>query len=178
MKRRTIMPKDTLSLSKESQYTWSHAKESAQKTAKANLTKQSAVLGGIIGEIAGAIIGSVTGTLTMNLTGILMGFTAGVILGALTGILTGLVVSKTAGSSGGPSIGAYSGMGFGAILGASIGLLIPNSLRMNDIFLHTPVLNTLASSRFEAVSFFAFLLCILGALVGVWVSGINYKSAK
>ena len=169
------MRKNTLSFANESHQNWSRTREIALKTASANLTKQSVVLGGIIGEVAGAIIGSVTGALTMNLTGILMGFTVGVTLGALTGILTGAVVTKTAGTIGGPSIGTYSGMGFGAILGTLIGLIIPDSVRMSATILRTPVLNMLASSRFETVSLFAFLLCILGAMVGVWVSGKNYK---
>ena len=143
-----------------------------------SVTRQSAVLGGIVGEIAGAIIGTLTGFLTTDLTGALMGFTVGVILGALAGILVGMVVSKTAGASGGPSIGAYSGMGTGAILGAMIGMLIPNTLRTSPILLQTPVLETLASSRFETIALFAFLLCILGTAVGVWVSGKNYRPAK
>jgi len=143
-----------------------------------SLTRQSAVLGGIVGEIAGAIIGTITGSLTMDLTGILMGFTAGVILGALAGILVGMVVSKTAGASGGPSIGAYTGMGVGAILGAMIGMLIPEPLRTSPTLLQMPVLETLASSRFETIAFFSFLFCLLGTAVGVWVSGKNYRPAR
>lgn len=143
-----------------------------------SLTRQSAVLGGIIGEITGAIIGTITGALTMDLTGALMGFTVGVILGALAGIVVGMVVSKTAGANGGPSIGAYSGMGVGAILGVMIGMIAPNALRMSPMILQTRVLETLASSRFETIAFFAFLVCLLGTAVGVWVAGKNYKSAK
>ena len=177
------MPKNALSISKESHQAWSQTKEivfsnEKYKVTETTLLRQSAISGGIVGEIAGAIIGTVTGALAANLTGILMGFTIGVLLGALTGLLTGIIVSKTAGTNGGPSIGAYSGMGFGAILGTIVGLLIPDSIRMSANTLHTPVLNALVSSRFETISLFAFLLCILGALIGVWVSGRNYKPAK
>jgi len=114
----------------------------------------------------------------METIGTLMGFTAGVILGALAGILVGVVVSKTAGASGGPSIGAYSGMGTGAILGAMVGMVIPDTLRMSPILLGTPVLETLVSSRTETIAFFAFLFSILGTIVGVWVSGKNYRPER
>jgi len=147
-------------------------------TQTTSLTRQSAVTGAIVGEIAGAIIGTLTGFLTMDLTGALMGFTVGVILGAFAGILVGMVVSKTAGATGGPSIGAYTGMGTGAVLGAMIGMLIPDYLRTSPILQQTRVLETLASSRFETIAFFAFLLCLLGTAVGVWVAGKNYESAK
>lgn len=143
-----------------------------------SITRKSVVLGGIVGEITGAIIGTLTGALTMDLTGALMGFTIGVILGALAGIVVGMIVGKIAGTNGGPSIGAYSGMGTGALLGAMIGMLIPDTLRTSPILLQTPVLETLASSRFETIALFAFLLCLLGTAVGVWVSGKNYKPAK
>lgn len=173
------MEKNISSLSNENRRTWSSNKDIPSGIIKsATLTKQSAILGGIIGEIGGAFLGTVTGSLTKNATGTLMGFTMGVILGALTGILIGMLVSKTAGSSGGPSIGAYSGMAAGAVLGAVVGLIIPDSLRTSSIILHAPVLDTLASSRFETVAFFAFVLCVLGTAVGVWVSGINYKPEK
>ncbi|MBI5824837.1 MAG: hypothetical protein HZB18_12475 [Chloroflexi bacterium] len=176
------MPKNAISVSK-SQRAWPQTNKAAyagaiNKTVEINLNQQSAIFGGIVGEISGALLGTATGALTMNLTGILMGFTAGVILGALAGLLIGLVVSRTAGSSGGPSIGAYTGMGTGAILGVMIGLLIPNSLRMSANTLHIPVLNALTSSRFETVALFAFLLCILGTVVGVWIGGKNYKPQK
>ncbi|MBI5963120.1 MAG: hypothetical protein HY863_06580 [Chloroflexi bacterium] len=170
------MTKNALSITEGSQSTWSQANETANdKPVDIGLIKQSALFGGILGEIAGAILGTVTGALTANLTGILMGFTAGIMLGSLTGLLIGIVVGRIAGDSGGPSIGAFSGMGFGAILGALFGLIIPESLRMSAGTMNTPVLNALTSSRFETVSLFAFLLCILGTLVGVWVSGKNYK---
>ena len=165
------MQKNASFLTRESHHTWASTKTTS-------LTRQSAVLGGIIGEIAGAIIGTITGSMTMNLTGTLMGFTVGVILGSLAGIIVGVVVSKTAGASGGPSIGAYSGMGVGAIFGAMIGALVPDSIRMSPMLLQAPVLETLASSRFETVAFFAFLLCLLGTAVGVWVAGKNYKPVK
>lgn len=177
------MPKNTLSISKGSHQTWSQTQEitfsrAKYKTSETTLILQSAVFGGIIGEIAGALIGTATGALTNNLTSVLMGFTIGVLLGALTGFLTGIVVSKTAGTHGGPSIGAYSGMAFGAILGTIVGLLIPDTIRLSAQTLHTPVLNALLSSRFETVSLFAFLLCILGTVIGVCVSGKNYESEK
>jgi hypothetical protein len=165
------MQKNASSLTRDRYHNWAATKTES-------LTRQSAVLGGIVGEITGAIIGTITGSLTMDLTGALMGFTVGVILGALAGIIVGMVVGKTAGASGGPSIGAYSGMGTGAILGAMIGMLIPNALRTSPILLQTPILETLASSRFETIAFFAFLLCLLGTTVGVWVAGKNYKPAK
>ena len=165
------MQKNASSLTKDRYHTWASTKSET-------LTRQSAVLGGIVGEITGALIGTITGSLTMDLTGALMGFTVGVILGALAGVLVGMVVSKTAGASGGPSVGAYSGMGAGALLGAMIGMLIPNTLRTSSMLLQTPVLETLASSRFETIAFFAFLLSLLGTAVGVWVSGKNYKPAK
>ena len=143
-----------------------------------SITRQSAVTGAIVGEIAGAIIGTITGALTMDLTGALMGFTVGIILGALVGIVVGMVVSKTAGANGGPSIGAYSGMGTGAILGAMIGMFVPNALRMSPMILQTRILETLASSRFETIAFFAFLVCLLGTAVGVWVAGRNYETTR
>ncbi|MBT3339127.1 MAG: hypothetical protein HN855_10355 [Anaerolineae bacterium] len=163
------MYKDTLSLS-ENYRIWSQA----QEMPRVSLLQQSAVFGAIIGEIAGAIIGTATGFLTMNLTGILLGFTAGVILGALTGLLTGIIVGKIAGTSGGPSVGAYAGMAFGTFLGAITGLFIPETIRASIHALQVPALSALALSRFEMVSLFAFLLCILGTLVGVWVAGKNY----
>jgi hypothetical protein len=170
-KEENIMQKNASFLTRERDKTWAATKTTS-------LTRQSAVIGAIIGEIAGAIIGTITGSLTLDLTGALMGFTMGVILGASAGIIVGVVVSKTAGASGGPSIGAYSGMGTGAILGAIIGMFIPNAFRMSPMVLQTRVLDTLASSRFETVAFFAFLFCLLGTAVGVWVAGNNYESAK
>lgn len=177
------MQKNTLSISKERQHAWSQTKKTAyqitkNKAAGIDLTRQSAVFGGILGEIIGAVIGTATGALTMNLTGILMGFTAGILLGALTGLIIGMAVSKTAGTSGGASIGAYTGMGLGPVLGTIFGLMIPDSIRMSLNAQHLPVLNVLTSSRFETISFFAFLLCILGTMVGVWVSGKNYAPEK
>jgi len=165
------MQKNASFLTQERTQPWASTKTES-------ITRKSIVLGGIVGEIAGAIIGTLTGALTMDLTGALMGFTVGVILGALVGIVVGIVVSKTAGASGGPSIGAYSGMGSGAILGAMIGMFIPNALRMSPMILQTRVLETLASSRFETIAFFAFLVCLLGTAVGVWVSAKNYESAQ
>lgn len=165
------MQKNASFLTKERTKTWAATKTTS-------LPRQSAVTGAIVGEIAGAIIGTLTGILTMDLTGILMGFTVGIILGAFAGIIVGMVVGKLAGASGGASIGAYSGMGVGAFLGVLIGMLIPNTFRMSPMVVQTRVLNTLASSRFETVAFFAFLFCLLGTAVGVWVAGKNYESAK
>lgn len=165
------MQKNTSSLMRETHRTW-------VSTETVSLTRQNAILGGIVGEIGGAIVGTITGSLTMNLIGILMGFTVGVILGALTGIVVGVVVSKTAGTSGGPSIGAFSGMGVGAILGIMIGMVVPDAFRMSPILFETPVLETLASSRFETIAFFSFLHCNLGTAVGVWVGGKNYQPEK
>ena len=71
-----------------------------------------------------------------------------------------------------------TGMVLGPILGTIIGLFIPDSIRMSASTLQIPVLNAITSSRFETVSLFAFLFCILGTLVGVWVSGKNYKPQK
>jgi len=170
-----IMQKSAPSISRDNHYAWTLSKDT---TEPALLTQNSTLLGGIIGEIFGALIGTITGSLTIELTGILMGFTAGVIFGAITGMLVGALVSKTAGVSGGPSIGAYSGMVAGAIMGTIIGITTPESLRASTMLLHTPVLETLASSRFETIAFFAFLFCILGMVVGVWVGGINHKTGK
>ncbi|HQV63653.1 MAG TPA: hypothetical protein PKV19_06590 [Anaerolineales bacterium] len=177
------MQKNALSISKGRNRASSQIKETAYSNAKDTIigigfTQQSAVFGGILGEITGAIMGTLTGAITMNLTGILMGFTAGVMLGALAGSLIGIAVSQTAGSNGGPSIGAFTGMVLGPILGTIIGLFIPDSIRMSASTLQIPVLNAITSSRFETVSLFAFLFCILGTLVGVWVSGKNYKPQK
>jgi len=177
------MQKNALSISKGRNRASSQIKETAYSNAKdtiigVGLTQQSAVFGGILGEITGAIMGTLTGAITMNLTGILMGFTAGVMLGALAGSLIGIAVSQTAGRNGGPSIGAFTGMVLGPILGTIIGLFIPDSIRMSASALQIPVLNAITSSRFEIVSLFAFLFCILGTLVGVWVSGKNYKPQK
>jgi hypothetical protein len=177
------MQKNALSISKGRNRASSQIKETAYSNAKDTIigigfTQQSAVFGGILGEITGAIMGTLTGAITMNLTGILMGFTAGVMLGALAGSLIGIAVSQTAGRNGGPSIGAFTGMLLGPILGTIIGLFIPDSIRMSASTLQIPVLNAITSSRFETVSLFAFLFCILGTLVGVWVSGKNYKPQK
>ena len=177
------MQKNALSISKGRNRASSQIKETTNSNAKSTMvgvgfTQQSAVFGGILGEITGAIMGTLTGAITMNLTGILMGFTAGVMLGALAGSLIGIAVSQTAGSNGGPSIGAFTGMVLGPILGTIIGLFIPDSIRMSASTLQIPVLNAITSSRFETVSLFAFLFCILGTLVGVWVSGKNYKPQK
>jgi len=173
------MTKNALSISKRNERAWSQTQEIAHsKTVVVDLTRQSAMFGAIIGEIAGALIGIATGALTMNLTAILMGFTAGILLGALTGSVIGIVVARLAGTSGGPSIGAFAGMGLGALLGTAFGLLIPDSIRMSAGTLQITLLNVITASRFETVSFFAFLLCILGAVVGVWVSGKNYRPEK
>ena len=177
------MQKNALSISKGRNRASSQIKETTNSNAKSTMvgvgfTQQSAVFGGILGEITGAIMGTLTGAITMNLTGILMGFTAGVMLGALAGALIGIAVSQTAGRNGGPSIGAFTGMVLGPILGTIIGLFIPDSIRMSASTLQIPVLNAITSSRFETVSLFAFLFCILGTLVGVWVSGKNYKPQK
>ena len=175
------MQKNALSISKGRNRASSQIKEATNSKGAiigASLTQQSAVFGGILGEITGAIMGTLTGAITMNLTGILMGFTAGVMLGALAGSLIGIAVSQTAGRNGGPSIGAFTGMVLGPILGTIIGLFIPDSIRMSASTLQIPVLNAITSSRFETVSLFAFLFCILGTLVGVWVSGKNYKPQK
>ena len=175
------MQKNALSISKGRNRASSQIKEATNSKGAiigAGLTQQSAVFGGILGEITGAIMGTLTGAITMDLTGILMGFTAGVMLGALAGSLIGIAVSQTAGRNGGPSIGAFTGMVIGPILGTIIGLFIPDSIRMSASALQIPVLNAITSSRFEIVSLFAFLFCILGTLVGVWVSGKNYKPQK
>jgi hypothetical protein len=173
------MSKTTLSISKGETHSWSQAKNTdySNTKAKVDLTQQSALYGGILGEVTGALIGALTGALTMNLTGTLLGFTAGIMLGALAGLIIGLIVSRVAGTSGGASIGAYSGMASGAALGVVTGLLIPESLRMSAKTL-PPLLNVLLSSRFETVALFGFLLCILGAMVGVWVGGRNYRHQK
>ena len=171
------MYKNILLIPKENQSVWSQRKETSNTT-RIRLLQQSAVLGIIIGEIVGAIVGTTIGFLATNLTSILLGFTAGVILGALAGLLTGIVVSKAAGTSGGTSIGAYSGMGVGALLGIIAGLLIPGSIRTSVYALHAPMLSAVALSRFEIISFFAFLLCILGTVVGVWVAGKNYEPKR
>jgi len=168
------MIKNTLSTSKGSQSVW----PAYSSLVEFNLPKQSALFGSILGEVTGAILGAATGALTMNLTGILMGFTAGVLLGALTGFIIGIIVARLAGTSGGPSIGAFAGMGLGALHGTAFGLIIPDSIRMSAGALQITLLNVITASRFETVSFFAFLFCILGSIVGVWVSGKNYTPEK
>jgi len=173
------MQKNTSSLRRDTQPAWVSTNSVVDRSGEsASLIRQSAVLGGIVGEIGGALIGTVTGSLTLDLTGTLMGFTAGVILGALVGTLVGMVVGKIAGEIGGPSIGAYTGMGTGALLGAIYGYLMPDSIRFSSILMRTPMLETLASSRFETIAFFAFLVCLLGTAVGVWVAGKNYRPGK
>lgn len=164
------MYKNTLPIPKENYHIWAE-----RKTTNVSIIQQSAVFGTIIGEIAGAIIGTALGSLVMNLTGILIGFTAGVILGALAGLLTGIVIGEIAGASGGPSVGAYAGMIFGSLLGIIAGLSIPESGRASVHALQIPALSALTLSRFETVSLFVFLFCILGTLVGVWVAGKNHK---
>ncbi len=168
------MIKNTLSASEGSQPAW----PAYDSLVKFNLSKQSALFGSILGEVTGAILGAATGALTMNLTGILMGFTAGVLLGALTGFIVGIIVARLAGTSGGPSIGAFAGMGLGALHGTAFGFLIPDSIRMSAGALQITLLNVITASRFETISFFAFLFCIIGSIVGVWVSGKNYRPEK
>ena len=173
------MSKNALSIPKPNERAWTQTQEIAQsKTVEVDLNRQSAMHGAIIGEITGALIGIVTGALTMNLTGILMGFTAGVLLGALTGFIVGIIVARLAGTSGGPSIGAFAGMGLGALHGTAFGFLIPDSIRMSAGALQITLLNVITASRFETISFFAFLFCIIGSIVGVWVSGKNYRPEK
>jgi hypothetical protein len=36
-----------------------------------------------------------------------------------------------------------------------------------------PVLDALVIGRFETIVLFAFLLCVLGTMIGAWVSGQN-----
>lgn len=150
----------------------------SEVTRKADLTNQSALYGGIVGELTGAVLGTITGSFAGTLTGVLMGFTIGVLLGAFSGFMIGLIVNFTAGTKGGPSIGAYTGMGSGALLGGAFGMLIPEAWRMSANTLHTPILNALTSSRFETVVLLSFLVCILGMIVGVWVSAKSYAPER
>ena len=94
------MAKKTLTTSKGG----SRARQQTSTNNKVDLTRQSALYGGILGEIVGAVLGTATGALTKSLTGTLMGFTAGIMLGALAGLLIGAIVSQTAGTHGGASI--------------------------------------------------------------------------
>lgn len=150
-----------------------------KKTSKIDmLIQESVFLGCVLGLVAGSLLGFVTGALTMNTQGTLAGTVLGSLLGILSGSLIGAVTARTAGRSGGPAVGAYTGMGLGAFLGAIAGLLIPNSVRMSALVLETPVLNVIASSRFETVAFFFFLLCILGTIIGVIVGGRNLIPRK
>ena len=136
--------------------------------------QQNGMFGMIIGEVAGVLIGVSIGALTASLTGILVGFTAGIILGAFSGLLTGSVVGKIAGTTGGASIGGYAGMFLGALQGAAIGVFLPESLITELHALEISSLSALTLSRFETVSIFALIFCVIGAFIGVWVAGKNH----
>ena len=41
-----------------------------------------------------------------------------------------------------------------------------------------PVLDALVIGRFETIVLFSFLLCVLGTMVGAWVSGRNLIPRK
>lgn len=142
------------------------------------LMKKSIFLGSGLGLFFGGLLGAGLGAITQTMNGILVGLAAGVGLGLLTGAATGALTARVAGTTGGVSFGAYAGMGLGALIGGVIGMLIPTSLRMSANTQDLPVLDALTLSRFEVMVFFGFFLCILGTLVGAWVSGRNFIPRK
>lgn len=175
------MSKSTSIPSGEQSFAWLSTLQAAPKNKAARidpLLQESIFLGCVLGLLLGGLLGFATGAMTMNTQAILAGHVLGSFLGIISGLLIGAVTARTAGRDGGPAVGAYTGMGLGALLGAITGLLIPNSVRLSAIVVEKPVLNVIASSRFETVSFFFFLLCILGMIIGVIVGGRNLAPRK
>jgi hypothetical protein len=137
------------------------------------MMQRSVLFGGLIGAVLGVVIGAGLGAITTTLNGVLVGAVAGLVLGILDGALVAALTVRTAGTTGGVSVGAYTGMGFGAIIGGFIGAFLPKWLLMSAQTEGMPVLDALVIGRFETIVLFAFLLCVLGTMVGAWVSGQN-----
>ena len=137
------------------------------------IMQRSIVLGMWVGAVFGGLIGAAFGAITRTLNGILIGLFIGLILGVVTGALTAALTVKTAGTTGGIGVGYFTGMVFGGFFGMILGALIPTSLRMSAHTQGLPVLDALASGRFETAMLTGFLLSILGTMVGTWVGGKN-----
>ena len=137
------------------------------------IMSKSIVLGGVFGLVVGALIGAGFGAITKTINGVLIGAGSGALLGILDGALVAALTVRTAGTAGGVSIGAYTGMAAGTVIGGIVGMLIPTSLRMSANTQDIPVLDALVLGRFETIVFSAFLLCVLGTMVGAWTSGRN-----
>ncbi len=138
-----------------------------------SITKPSIALGALIGAILGSLIGGGLGAITRSLSGILIGLAIGFALGAVTGALTAALTVKTAGTTGGVAVGYFTGLLFGGAFGLILGILIPVSWRMSAHTGGLPILDALATGRFETATLIGFPLAILAAVVGVWVGGKN-----
>jgi len=138
-----------------------------------NIMPGSLTSGSTLGLLAGGLLGGGLGAITGNMNGILTGAGIGAALGLLDGILVAALTVRTAGTNGGVSIGAYTGMGAGSVIGFIVGMLIPTSLRMSANTEGLPVLDALVLGRFETVVLFSFFLCVIGTMVGTWISGRN-----
>ena len=139
-----------------------------------SLMRRSVMLGTVIGASAGALTGGGFGAITKSVNGFLIGLVTGLLLGAITGAITAGLTVKTAGTTGGVGVGYYTGMLFGGAFGLLIGALVPTSLRLQAHTEGLPVLDALATGRFETAILFGFGLSILATIVGVWVGGKNY----
>ena len=137
------------------------------------MMQKSLLFGGISGSLLGTVVGAGLGLITATLNGVLVGAAAGFALGILTGIPVAALTVRTAGTTEGVSVGAYTGMGLGALIGGVVGAAIPKSVLMSAGTEGMPVLDAFILGRFETIVLFAFLLCVLGTMVGAWVSGRN-----
>lgn len=135
---------------------------------------KSSVFGAGLGLAFGALIGAITGALSVSWDAILFCAVAGGIIGVFAGALTGAFVVRTAGSTGGVSMGAYTGMAFGAFLGGLLGIFIPASFRASVAAFNILLLKVLTQGWFETAVLLSFLVSILCAIVGAWVSGQNF----
>lgn len=87
------MAKKTLTTSKGG----SRARQQTSTNNKVDLTRQSALYGGILGESWRSTRNRNRCAGTKSLTGTLMGFTAGIMLGALAGLLVGPLSARQRG---------------------------------------------------------------------------------
>mgnify|MGYP003575274453 CR=1 FL=1 len=138
-----------------------------------SMMRRSILLGASIGAIFGGLIGAGAGAVTLTINGILVGLLIGFLLGGVTGVLTAALTVKTAGTTGGIGVGYFTGIVFGAVFGMILGALVPMSLWIGVLANGLPMLDGLALSRLETVFHISFLLSVLAAIVGVWVSGKN-----
>jgi hypothetical protein len=137
------------------------------------IMQKSIILGMWVGMVFGGVIGAAFGAITRTFTGTLVGLVIGMVLGLITGALTAALTVKTAGTTGGIGVGYFTGMVVGGVFGTTLGALTPTSLRISAHTEGLPVLDALASGRFETAMLTGFLLSILGTMVGTWVGGKN-----